>query len=207
LQGHRPSLTPYFIKYLEAIYISKRKDITSLKLKSRALDQQESAAAAYWVPKVNLFGQYQYYNNRNDDLYDHENFRDAYQVGVTLTWNLFDMSSIAKSKQSVETKYQTEKSLRMAQLRARQDFELWRRKFLYNCSVYRFRVNDVQKATESVRLAKEGRKVGARTNTDLLDAEGELFRARAGLVNAQIGSIEALINLELASGQKIYDFN
>jgi outer membrane protein TolC len=65
----------------------------------------------------------------------------------------------------------------------------------------------VQKSTESVRLAREGHRVGARTNTDLLDAEAELFRAQAGVVNSQVGAIEALINLELTVGKKIYDFN
>ena len=65
----------------------------------------------------------------------------------------------------------------------------------------------MQKATESLRLVKEGRRVGARTNTEFLDTETELFRAQAGQVNSQIGAVEALINLELATGQKLYNFN
>ncbi|HEY1080417.1 MAG TPA: TolC family protein, partial [Bdellovibrio sp.] len=54
-------------------------------------------------------------------------------------------------------------------------------------------------------LSREGHKVGARTNTDVLDAEAELFRAKAGAVNAQIGALEAVFNLELSTGIKLVD--
>ena len=94
----------------------------------------------------------------------------------------------------------------MGELKAANDVEFWKKKLMYFISVYQSRQSDIQKAGESVRLAKEGRKVGVRTNTDLLDAELELFRAQASSVNAQIGAVEALINLELATGQKIYTF-
>jgi outer membrane protein TolC len=80
------------------------------------------------------------------------------------------------------------------------------RKFTYFCSVFKSRQSDVQKSEESVRLAREGRKVGARTNTDLLDAEADLYRSQAGAVTAQLGAIEALINLELSTGQALYHF-
>jgi outer membrane protein TolC len=56
-------------------------------------------------------------------------------------------------------------------------------------------------------LAQEGRRAGVRTSTELLDAESDLFRSRAGLITAQMGAIEALVNLELVSGQKLFDFN
>jgi outer membrane protein TolC len=125
-----------------------------------------------------------------------------------LTWNIFDgMTSIAKSKESIEQKYQAEKTLRQAELKAQRDFDYWKRKYVYFCSVYEARKNDIVKAEESVRLSREGQKVGARTNTDVLDAEAELFRARAGAVNAQIGAIEAIVNLELSSGEKLVQFN
>ena len=206
--GKLPVLDASLVKNLSVENMQSRGDLLALKNKTEAFDYQESAASRYFIPKVFLFGQYQYYNNINDQLSDTQAFREAYQVGITATWNLFDgMSSIAKSKQSVERRYQAEKTLRMTQIKAKQDFDFWKRKYIYFCSVYKSRLNDIQKSTESVRLAREGRKVGARTNTDLLDAESELYRAQAGAINSQIGSIEALINLEMTLGQKIYDFN
>ena len=207
LIGSLPVLSTDILNHLDIQNVSKRKDLASFADKAQGFDYLESAAAAYWVPKVSLFGQYQYYNNLNDNISDSAAFREAYQIGISLTWNIFDGAvSVAKSKESIEQRFQAEKSLRIAQLRAKQDLDLWKRKFLYFSFVYRSRVGDVEKSAESVRLAREGRKVGSRTNTDLLDAESELYRARAGVINAQVGAIEALINLELATGQELYRF-
>ena len=184
-----------------------RKDISALEARSFASSELEAASSVYWVPRVSLFGQIQSYNNRNDQFANWDSFRGAYQVGLSLNWNLFDgLASISKSKQAIEQRYQAEKTLQISKLRAKQDFEMWKRKFLYQCSVFQSRQSDVQKATESVRLASEGRRAGIQTNSDLLDAETELFRAQAGLVNSQMGAIEAITNLELATGEKIADF-
>jgi outer membrane protein TolC len=205
IKGILPVLSADLVKNISTPAQEERSDILALESRTRGSELASSASAVHLVPKVSLFGQYQYYNNRNDE-WTH-NFRDAYQVGIQLNWNIFDgMASIARSKQSVETLVQNEKSLTLAQLHAHQDFDLWKRKFLYFCSVYQSRVDDIQKTTESVRLAREGLKAGARTNTDLLDAETELHRAQAGVVNAQLGAIEALLRLELASGKKIHRF-
>ncbi len=186
---------------------ASRADLAALQNRVRGLEHLDRADNRFWSPKLALFGQYQQYNNRNDRFDDWANYREAYNVGLNFTWNIFDgFSTVARAHESNEQKYQADRQLRIAEIHSKQEFDLWRRKFLYFCSVYQSRVSDVAKSEESVRLAKEGRRVGARTNTDLLDAESELFRARAGQVNAQVGSIEALINLELTTGQKLYDY-
>ncbi|MBC7465092.1 MAG: TolC family protein [Bdellovibrio sp.] len=208
LSGSLPVLSPELIKSIDVNNLKGRTDLQALENRTEGFRQNESSMERYWVPRINAFGQYQYYNNLNDRFDDRERYREAYQIGVQLNWNLFDgMISIAKSKQSIEQKYQAEKALRIAQIRAQQDASFWKRKYIYFCSVYQSRTADVKKSTESLRLAKEGRRVGARTNTDLLDTETELFRAQAAVINAQVGAVEALINLELATGQKLYTFN
>lgn len=205
--GQLPVLNADLVKNLSVKMVSDRGDLKALQSRVKGYEDLEESSSRYFVPRINLVGNYQYYNNRNETFNDWDNYREAYQVGFTFTWNLFDgMSSIAKSKQSVEQRFQYEKNLQIAQIRAKQDLDLWKRKFIYFCSVYEFRKSDVTKATEALRLAKEGRRVGSRTNTDLLDSENDLFRAQAGLVNAQVGAAEALINLELALGQKLTDF-
>lgn len=207
VDGVLPRLKPELVAKLEKFEASERKDLQALRQKAEGFAHQEDSAEKYWVPRIALVGQYQYYNNRNDRFDDYDNFRDAYQFGVTLNWNLFDgMTSISKSKQSIEQKYQAEKTLRQSELKAQRDFDLWKKKYLYYCAVYEARLSDVQKSEESVRLAREGQRVGARTNTDVLDAEAELFRARAGVVNAQIGAIEAIVNLEMSTGQQLVQF-
>lgn len=205
--GELPVLKPDLVDKVEASFVH-RADLASLQEKVDGLKRLDSADSKHWVPRVSLMGTYQYYNNRNDRFNDHDAFRDAYQVGLYLTWNLFDgLASTAKAHESFEKEVQAEKSMRAATLKAKQDVQFWKRKFVYYCNVYKSRLNDIEKSKESVRLAREGRRVGARTNTDLLDAEAELYRAQASAVNAQLGSIEALIRLELATGQKYSNFN
>jgi len=208
LSGKLPVLNAELIKNLKIDDISHRADLEALSDRNDALEYIDRAENRYWVPRVSLFGQYQYYNNLDNTIWDNDHFRDAYQFGVNLSWNIFDgLKSISRSRQAAEQSSQFQKTLLEARLKAKQDFEFWRRKFLYFCAVYKARDNDIARSTEAVRLASLGRKAGTRTTTDLLDAELDLFRARSELVTAQIGATEALIQLELASGEKLYDFN
>lgn len=204
VEGGLPRLRTEWVLALGDLKKEERKDLMALQKKSEGLSFQEEATARYWVPRISLFGQYQYYNNRNDRFDDSDSFRDAYNYGIMLTWNIFDgMISIAKSKQSIEQRYQAERTLHQAELKAKRDMQFWKKKYLYYCAVYDSRISDIVKSEESVRLSQEGLKAGVRTNTDVLDAEAELYRAKAGALNAQMGAIEAILNLELSTGKKL----
>jgi outer membrane protein TolC len=203
-KGALPVLKPELVNNLKLDSTEARPDLVALGERVQALETSATASSRYWVPRVGLFGTYNYYNNRNDSLTDTGAFRDAYQAGVSLNWNIFDgFTSTARAKQAEEKHVQLETSLQANRLKARQDFDVWKRKYLYNLSVYQSRLDNIKKAKEAVRLASEGRKAGVRTSTDLLDAETALYRAQAGAINAQLGSIEALVNLELATGQTL----
>ena len=208
LKGQLPVLTEASVAKLDQQILNHRKDILSLQQKSESANHMADAMNRYWIPRLNIFGETQYYNNQTSGFDDSDHFRNAYTVGLNMTWNIFDgLQSTSRSGQSEQQAIQVEKALKISQLKARQDFEFWKRKFKYFTTAAKSRLNDIQRSEEAVRLAKEGRKAGVTTSTQLLDAESDLFRSRAGLVNAQIGSIEALINLELASGQTLYNFN
>lgn len=208
LSGEMPALPLSLLDKLDTnANANDRKDLEALRHKVESISQQVDAASKHWLPKLSLYGAYQKYNNINDRFDDHAAYREAYNYGLQLSWNLFDgFADMAKKNQILEQRYQSEKNLKMAENKAANDLELWKRKLKYFISVYEARKSDSAKAKESVRLAKAGRKVGVRTNTELLDAELELFKANANVVNAQFGEIEALINLELSSGKKIYKF-
>ena len=186
--------------------LQTRGDLQALAEKTAGFQKLEDANSKYWVPRVNLFGQYSYYNNRNDELAAWDRYRDGYQVGISLNWNLFDgLVSASRSRQSIEQKTRADKGLVMARLHAKQDLDVWSRKLQYFSSVYKSKLADIDRSKEAVRLAREGRRVGVRTNTELLDAEIDLFRSQAGAVNAQLGALEAKISLELAAGQRVGD--
>ncbi len=185
----------------------QRKDFSAMQLRIDGLDKLTAAARKHWSPKLSLFGQYQYYNNLNDRPADRSAFRNAYSAGLAMTWVLFDgLASSARVHESATESSKMEFALAQQRLHAHHDVEFWRRKLAYFVALFESRIGDISKSQESVRLAQVGQKAGSRTNTDLLDAESELFRARASSVNAQIGSIEAMVNLELATGKSIYKF-
>lgn len=207
LTGTWPTFNPKNTEGLKRENLQSRQDLQALAMRSEGALDLSKAASTYWAPRIAFFGQYQYYNNRNDRFDDWHNYRDAYQVGLNLTWNLFDgMVSISRDHQAAAQAIQAEKTLTQNHLKAEQDLEFWKRKYLYYGTVFKARQNDVAKSEESVRLARQGKKVGTRTDTDILDAEVELFRARAGLVNAQFGALESLVNLELTTGNKLLNF-
>jgi outer membrane protein TolC len=208
LTGTWPAFSPKNAEALPKEALSSRPDLQALELRANGSKSLADAAGSYWIPKLALYSQYQYYNNRTERYDDWGNYRDAYQLGLSMTWNLFDgMTSIARDHQAFAQSLQSEKSLTQSRLKAQQDLEFWRRKYLYYGAVFRTRKDDVAKSEESVRLARQGKRYGTRTDTDLLDAEAELFRARAGLVNAQLGALESLVNLELTTGKKLLDLN
>lgn len=205
--GELPVLDESVVKNITDVDVHNRLDVQALKSRVNSLSYNDSASGVYLVPRLSAFGQYQYYNNLNDSLTDTDKYRSAYQVGLQLSWNLFDAGvSFSKSKQSTEQLVQAEKTYRITELKAQKDLEIWKRRYNYYANLYRARNSDIARSKESVRLAREGQRVGARTNTDLLDAEADLYRSQAGAVNAQLGAIEALVNLQTSIGKKIYTF-
>jgi outer membrane protein TolC len=207
VNGELPVLDDKLLNSLAENNVQTRLDIQALKNRIEALSYTDKAQNSYFIPRLSLFGQYQYYNNLNTSLTDTDMYRSAYQVGLQFTWNIFDAgTSFSRSRQTTEQFVQAEKSYRITELRAQKDLEIWKRKFNYSINLYKARNNDIAKSKESVRLAREGRRVGARTNTELLDAESDLYKSQAGAVNAQLGAIEALVNLQTSIGQKIYNF-
>jgi outer membrane protein TolC len=191
------------IQKLQKADLSQRKDLVALEQKAESTDKLENAAKAFWVPRVALNGSWISYNNRNDDIYDHDAYRWAYTIGLTLNWSIFDIGAIARSQQAVAQRVQVEKSTVQAKQQSVVDFEFWKRRCLYSANLYKAKLSDVEKAQESVRLAKESYRAGARTSSDVLDSELELFRARAGVVNSQMNYAESLMNLELALGHSL----
>jgi outer membrane protein TolC len=179
---------------------SDRTDLEALRSRADAAADAQASAYGAWIPRVTLTAEKQYYNNQNKDIW--AAYRDAYSVGVMLSWNLFDGG--ATLARNFETHYRTQEAEAEAEartLQAPKDFELYKRSYLYNSNLYRAKRRALDMAQESVRLANLGYNAGTRTSTDVLDAELDLIRARAGVVRAQVDGAQALINLELAVGK------
>ncbi|MGK5087074.1 TolC family protein [Bdellovibrionota bacterium FG-2] len=187
-----------------AVDLQNRDDLQAQMKLDFAAQDYKHAAQAHWYPRFNIFANTQAYNNVSKSMFESSQFRNAYAIGMSLTWRLFD-GGAEKARQDLASlrARDAEHNLRVAQLQIPVEFKTWRQKFFYSVSSYHASLRSVDKAEESVRLARVGLKAGTRTNVEMLDAELDLFRARAGVIKAQVDAVEALISLELALGRKL----
>lgn len=206
IQGELPALDSKIVEMIQT-KVGERPDIQALEQTAQAENLRASSERKFWIPEISFYGDYTQYNNRNDRWFDSGDFREAYVLGLQLHWNIFDgMKSIAKSQQSAEQSFQARKDLELKRLTAKNEMEIWKRRFLYFCQLYKTQLANLKRAEEGVRLAKEGKREGTKTDSDLLDVELELVQARAGIVNAQLGSVDALSNLQISTGKTYYSF-
>ncbi len=202
--GDLPNPEASTIQTLQIPKPEAREDYQALLARDEATSQLAKTADIYWVPKIGLSYQYSYYNNRDNSFLDGQNYRNAWQLGLSLTWNLFDgMASIARSHEADADYVKSQKLVRQASLHIPVAFDNWKKRFETASVNYKAKVLNVSRAQESVRLAKEGYRAGTRINSEVLDAELDLFRARAGVVSTQLSAELALINLESVVGRKI----
>ena len=184
----------------------ERPDIEALNLRAESAEKSRQAMATWYVPSVSVMGSYMWYNAQffNVTVQDTGNYLNAYNVGIFLKWNIFDGGvSLAQEKESAYRTIQAEKTAEAAKLQMPFDFEYWKRRYLSNTDHYTSKKFDITRSEESVRIAKEEERAGTRTSTETLDAELDLFRAKAGVVNALVNAAEAKIRLELALGREI----
>ena len=208
LVGQLPTPQANAIRPDLSLEVSQRADLEAAQKHEQAVDKLSLAAATFWSPSVSLFAQKMFYKFGDFDpaILPNTSFQDAYSVGVRLSWSLFDGgASLARANKARALEEKDQQATRAAFLNAPEEFETWKRRFIYNAALYEARQKTVKKSEESVRLAKLGLKAGTQTSTEWLDAELELFRARAGLVRAQVDAAEAFLRLELATGKTLAD--
>jgi outer membrane protein TolC len=174
-------------------------------LNEESAARMASASRAHWYPQVSLVAGSEWYNNDNHSLLgDSSRYKSAYDVGLNLSWSLFDGgSSLASDRIAANARLEAAQKLKSLDDQIPVDFELWKRRLRYSVAAYEARTSAIKKAEESIRLAKSGVRAGTRTNTEILDAELELNQSRARAVKAQIDAVEALSNLEIALGTQI----
>ncbi|HTA77643.1 MAG TPA: TolC family protein [bacterium] len=192
---------------LTEVDFSQRPDVKAKEMQAKAAEDESAAEGSFWAPKISLIGEYQFYNSPDfltSGITNSNDFRTDYFLGAAATWDIFDGGiSLAKAKEAEEKANGANADLRAIQIQAPYDFDTWKRKLVSSAAVYQAKLTDVDEAKESVRLATLGFKAGVNTTTDVLDAELDKFTASAGLVQAQVGMLEAVINLELAIGKRL----
>ncbi len=207
LAGKIPDPDPEQVRNLNLNSLADRADILALELRSEAAVQSRKAGSAWFVPRISIDGEYSYYNTQmfaNGAVTDSGKYNPAYNVGVFLRWNLFDGGiSLARAQQAAYQAEKVDAGMETAKLQAPNEFDFWKRRYLSNSDHFKAKRFDIERSLESVRLARLEERAGTRTSTETLDAELDLYRARAGVVNALVNAAEAKIRLELALGREI----
>lgn len=184
---------------------NSRADRSVLVAEEESAGLRASAARAHWLPSVDLFGNYEWYNNINHSVGESDRrFKNAYAVGVSLSWNLFDGGSeYAEQRKSALNHGIAGEKLAKFDQGMEVNWEEAKNRFQYDVVNYKAKLSSIRKAEEAVRLAKGGLSAGTLTNTDILDAVVDLNRARAAAIKSQIDAIEDLGRLELAAGHSL----
>ena len=192
--------------------LAESPELKAHHLQALAAGDMSAAAGSFWFPRISIIGEYEWYNSPaypvdpstgKNYLSDNGNFNTAYFLGAAASWDILDGGlSVAKANEAGEQANQAKDMDKATQLQTPYDFDLWKRKLVSSVALYKAKLTDVDTAKESARLATVGFKAGTRTTTDVLDAEYEEYRASAGLVEAQLGALEALIHLELVTGKR-----
>jgi outer membrane protein TolC len=189
--------------------LDQRDDLRAQALRLEALERRQAAMVSAWTPLLYLLADKQYYHygdfnplilptnaaNGSPTLGDSEFF------GVAASWDLFsggaDLARLLALKGDVQS---AREGLQGAKLQALREFDSWKRRYRDSARLYRARLRVLDQCRDSVRLAKLGLRAGTNTNSEVLDAELDLFRARDGLVQAQSDAAEAWLTLQLLKG-------
>lgn len=181
-----------------------RADVQAIIDRAESSAKLHAAVLSTWLPSLTFAYQYQFYNVTSTDSVFSLPYSNAHMFMLNFTWNLFDGgASFSRQKQSFYRQQQAEAQAHALTIAAPNEFETFRRRYNTQVDLFHARKESIDTAEESLRLAKIGYEAGTRTSSDVLDAELDLFRARAGAVRAQVEAAESLFNFELALGRKL----
>ncbi len=184
---------------------NNRNEYKSLKFRVMASDDGITAARSGWFPSVYLIGDY-YYNKPNSRIIPAVNeFKDTWDLGVTLQWSLWNWGYTSSQTTIAEqNKVQAETSL--AQLKDAIEIEVYQNYLAFNRGYDKVNVAKlgVEQAEENYRTIKEKYDTQVASSTDLIDAETALLQAKTNYNNSLVEYELAKVRLDKSVGKKIY---
>jgi outer membrane protein TolC len=158
--------------------------------------QQEIVAAAADAPQVNLFADY----SLAKSLATSSSAQDNYRLGAQFSWNFWDGGSAgARSSREKFTQEISENEFTTTRNRIR--FEVEQAYYSLGSSQKNIATSTqaLKQAEESLKLARLRFQAGVGTQTDVIQAQTELARARGNRITAILNYNRALSNLRTAT--------
>lgn len=182
-----------------------RNDLKSLQSKVNASSDAVTAANGSWFPSIFLMGDY-YYSKPNSRYFPAVNaFKDSWDVGVTLQWDIWNWGyTSSKVTEAEQNKIQVQTAFE--QLKDAVGVEVYKDYLTYKRSLDKINVSrqSVKQAEENYKIIQNKYNQQVATSTDLIDAEVSVRQAKTNLTNSLVDYQLARVNLEKAIGRKIY---
>ncbi|WP_117880527.1 TolC family protein [Aureibaculum luteum] len=161
------SLTVAITMITENSVLNNRKDIQAYEKASLAFEKMYKADKMSFMPRLNLFGSY--------ELYDDEIFKgdaEGYLIGAALSWNIFEGSKRFGKTQKSKADFEKSK-FEMAQYKATSSLELNKAKRNLEDAKNNLKLSKlgVEQSKEALRIRTNRFKQGLEKTSDLLMAE------------------------------------
>lgn len=192
----------------EALYseaLRQRPEMRAFERNRAAVDEQERAANAGNLPRLDAFGN-AYLANPNSRYFPQtEEWRATWDVGVQVTWSPNDMGGAGAARRSLDAKKKRLDAERAALSDAVRD-EISSAIIAYEEAHVALETAErgLGAAEEAHRVRRELFELGRGTSVELIDAESDVLRARLEMIQARVDARIARVRLEHAVGRDHY---
>ena len=184
---------------------NNREEFKSLEYRVQASEDGVRAAKAGWFPSIYLIGDYYYHKPNSRIIPAVNDFKDTWDLGVTLQWSLWNWGYTSSQTTIAEqNKVQAETSL--SQLKDAIEIEVYQNFLVFKRGYDKVNVAKlgVEQAQENYRTIKEKYNTQVASSTDLIDAETALLQAETNYNNSLVEYELAKVRLDKSVGKKIY---
>ncbi len=182
--------------------IKTRPDVKAAEARVKAAEAAVTLARAGWYPQLALTANYTYAMPNPRIIPPQDKFYDTWDAGVALSFDIWTWGRT--SYQTAQARAQLNQALDgLSQLRDAVALELTQDHLDLMNAREKISVAEtgVRQAKESHRVAQEGYHAGVGSNTDLLDSEVALLRARLSYTQALVDCELSLARLRKAIGE------
>ncbi len=185
--------------------LKNRIEIKEFERRTASSEEMVSASKSEWFPSVVAFGNYYYSRPNQRYLPLEDEFKDSWELGVSLNWTIFDWSGRTSKIKIAETQVEIQK-LNLSILKENIKTEITNnyltlKNLFEKIKSYKLAV---ESAKENLRVTNQLFKESSAKTSDVIDAENELLNAETNYKNALIDFEVAKQRLFKSVGRIIY---
>ncbi len=181
----------------------RRPEAKIMEFRVKSAEAGVTLAKSGWYPQIYLTGNYYYARPNPRILPARDEFKDSWDIGVSVSFDIWNWGTTGhQTNQAQAQLFQAQDAL--GQLKDGITLEVTQSYLNVLQSKEKIAVaqQGVQQAEESYRMTNEKYKMGLALNTDLLDAEVALLRAKTNHTQALVDFELAQANLQKTIGEE-----